>query len=593
VIILLTSLLLALPIGAVIGLLIYHWTLRRLARRFGVKSEKPLELERVLFKTLNEKARVYRAALSGSAETGLEQRDLSGQLQRLVAYAGEELRAKSVELCLFDSESGLTAQSFIVGVPTNAFSKGALTDEELERSAAVMKEERDGIRLLLRPLRIAKKTLGVLQFEFPAERKLSAADEEIIGLYAQRVAVALLDSKFTEELLRMRKLSEESIQAKTGFLANLSHELRGPLGIILNGTELALDGLCGPLSKQLEDTLRMIRGNGQHLLDLVNDVLDYAKVEAGKITTKPVELPLVPLLEDLLRVARGQAEQKRHKLVLEPCDDTLGIVCDRRHARQMLINFLTNAIKYTPDNGTITVSVVAYAGKRVKIAIKDTGVGIPADQRSKVFGAFERVENSYSAKQSGTGLGMPLTKRLAEANGGIVDFDSVPGEGSTFWLILPGTRVSRYDRGNADGASGSAARAKLGRGEKVIVLDSEPQSRQMLAQYLTDQGYDVRQLSMPREIIKVFREQEIDLAIVDSGIEGMTAEEIVLAVRAHPKGANIPLVLTTPSAFTFDVENYLKLGVDRCLSKPVDLVECANGVRRLIDEYHPEPAIRP
>lgn len=584
---LILSLLLGSCIGGTLGFVLYFSSLRRLARRFGVTSPSPFTIEKVIRRTINERMKAYRAAVGVELEGGIERGALGGHLQRIVSLSGEELRAKSVELCLFDSESGLTAQSFIVGIPSNAFSRGSLSDEELERSASVVREERDGVKLFLRPVRFAKKTWGVLQFEFPSEREVTTADEHLIGLYAQRVAVTLLDSQFTSELLRMRQLSEESIQAKTGFLANLSHELRGPLGIILNGTELALDGLCGPLTQSLEETLRMIRGNGQHLLELVNDVLDYAKVEAGKITTKPIEMPLKPLLEDILRVARGQAEQKSHKLHLEPLDETLGIVCDRRHARQMLINFLTNAIKYTPDGGTITVSVQQFAGNRVKISIKDTGVGIPEGQRSKVFGAFERVEGIYAEKQAGTGLGMPLTKRLAEANGGMVDFESEVGKGSTFWLILPGARVSRY--ASEEKGSGEI-REKLGKGERVMILDSESHSRQMLAKYLSDQGYDVLQLSQPKELIQAFRDKEIDLAIVDSSVDGMSAEEIVLAVRAHPKGASIPLLVTTPSAFTFDVENYLKLGVDLCLSKPVDLVECSSSVRRLVDEYHPKAA---
>jgi signal transduction histidine kinase/CheY-like chemotaxis protein len=573
---LLITILMGLSLGLVLGALLYYFSLRRIARQLGIPVSG--NIERSLIQGMRERSRTYLAATAFKPREG----DLSGSLQSLIALAAEQLRAKSAELCLFDSESGLTAQSFIFGTPSSAFSRGTLSEEELAESASVFKEERDGSRLLLRPIRFSRKTFGVLQFEFPSRRKLTTADDELVGLFSQQVAVCLLESRFTEELLRMRQIGEDSQRAKTGFLANLSHELRGPLGIILNGTELALDGLCGgPLNPQLKETITMIQGNGKHLLDLVNDVLDYAKVEAGKITTKPTEIPLKPLLEDIMRIARGQAEQKRHKLELAEVSDTLGVVCDRRHLRQMLINLLTNAIKYTPDGGLISVAAVAGASGRVKISVKDSGVGIPENQRSKVFGAFERVEDGYSEKQAGTGLGMPLTKRLAEANGGGVEFDSTVGLGSTFYLTLPGCRIKREE--DLLDAKGST-KTWVGRGERIVVLDSDESSRSILGRYLSDQGFKVAELTGPRELIQALKGEPIDLAIIDSNLEQMSSDEVILALRAHPEGANIPIILITPSAFSFDVENYLKLGVDLCLSKPIKLGECAAGARRLIDE---------
>jgi len=569
--------------GILLGITLYLFSLKKIARELGINYRGLLTIEQELVRAMHDRNRAYIAAVGTELEQ--EQNDLGGNLQRILGVAAEQIRAKSVELTLFDSESGLTANSFIVGTPANAYSRGSLTEEELTDSKSVLREERDGIKLLLRPVRFAKKTFGVLQFEFPNNRRIKPLDEQLVGLFSQRVAITLLDSQFTKELIRMRRLSDESERVKTGFLANLSHELRGPLGIILNGTELALDGLCGPVGEQLKDTLRMIRGNGQHLLELVNDVLDFAKVEAGKITVKPLEMPLKVLLEDILRVAKGQAEQKKHTLVLEPLSDNLGVIVDRRHIRQMLINLLTNAIKYTPDGGKISIKAEALSENRLRISIKDSGVGIPESQRSRVFGAFERVEdNGYSEKQSGTGLGMPLTKRLAEANGGSVDFDSVVGEGSTFYLILPSTRIARSEDGSLIEGKGGT-KTWLGRGEKILLLDAEVDSRAMLGRYLKDQGFVVFEIGKPKELIPIFRQETPELAIIDSEIEGMTTEEIINAVRAHPKGASIPLILLTPSAFNFDVENYLKLGVDLCLSKPLQLAETATNVRRLVDDY--------
>src|SRR5262249_18421399 len=157
--------------------------------------------------------------------------------------------------------------------------------------------------------------------------------------------------------------------------------------------------------------------------------LDYAKVESGRITPKKVVVVVNELLQDLAGVIRSQAEAKGHKVVAKPGDEALAISCDRRHLRQMLINLLTNAVKDTPNGGRIEVWAERIAGNRIKIYVKDSGVGIDEKDRYKVFTAFERIENAYSMNQVGTGLGMPLTKRLAEVNNGSIDFDSKPGEG--------------------------------------------------------------------------------------------------------------------------------------------------------------------
>jgi len=252
----------------------------------------------------------------------------------------------------------------------------------------------------------------------------------------------------------------------------------------------------------------------------------------------------------------------------------------------MIINLLTNAIKYTPDGGEITVSAVYLTGSRVRISVKDTGVGIPTDQRDKVFGAFERVAHSYSEQQSGSGLGMPLTRKLAEANGGIIDFESELGKGSNFWIVLPAARVTRDKPTQKE----NAPREKLGRSEKIVVIDSEEQSRDMMGRFLEEQGYQVYKVAIPRDLIKLFKDVQVDAAILDINVAGMTLEELIIALRAHPKGASIPLLITTPSAFTFDVESYLKLGVDRCLSKPIDFSEVTLAIRQLLDEYSPKPS---
>jgi CheY-like chemotaxis protein len=324
----------------------------------------------------------------------------------------------------------------------------------------------------------------------------------------------------------------------------------------------------------------MIKESGDHLLDLVNDVLDYAKVEAGKIKATPVAIPLGDLLQDLCAVVRAEAQSKSHDVVLEKVEPNLGVSVDKRHVRQMLINFLTNAIKYTPDGGKIEVWVEKLPSARVKICVRDNGIGIPESEHGKVFGAFERVENQYAMAQTGTGLGMPLTSRLAKVNGGSVGFESKPQEGSTFWLILQSVEIEQIVPEEANPEEIIAQ----GNGDSILLVDHNEETRSMLQRYLTKQGFKVFEASSGGEVMKLIRANSVDLAIIENDLPDLPGEEMVATLRATPSSAGVPIILLSARAFVFDIERFLKLGVDRCLSKPVSLSEVAVTSRRLIDQ---------
>lgn len=525
--------------------------------------------------------RYHRAVSTFRGDENVNRSDLGANLRRIAQVAYHELHASAVELSLFDEASGLWSQGLVLGAPRTVNSQSML-------SAAVQKGKQEIITsdrhtILVMPLVFAGTMFGALRVELPIDTKPSKSDLNVLHVLGTEGAIMLVDARFTDELLKLRKASEESVRAKTGFLANLSHELRGPLGIILNGAELMIDGLCGEITAQQKETLEMIKGSGDHLLDLVNDVLDYAKVEAGKVAAKPVDIPLHDLLSDLVAVVRSQALAKNHSLLLEPVDRTLGMICDKRHARQMLINFLTNAVKYTPDGGKITVSAQRWADGRVRIAVKDSGIGIPESQRDKVFAAFERVDDKYALSQTGTGLGMPLTRRLAEVNGGGVEFDSKVGEGSTFYLIMPAVDMATEQVEENDGELATPLRAQ-GQGESILLVDNDTASRQMIGQYLSSQGFEIVLAQEGSEVIRILRDRSIELAVVENDMPNLPGEEMVSVIRSNPHSATVPIILLSAKAFVFDIERFLKLGVDRCLSKPVALSELATTARRLIDE---------
>jgi signal transduction histidine kinase/ActR/RegA family two-component response regulator len=434
--------------------------------------------------------------------------------------------------------------------------------------------------VIVLPISFGATVLGTLRVAMPKGRLPTPADREIARLLAIQGGVAIINAQFTQEVVRMRSVSEESVKAKTGFLANLSHEIRGPLGIILNAVELVLEGLCGTVSDEQAQTLRMVQTNGAHLLELINDVLDYAKLEAGKVGVQPVDIQVNELLRDLSGVVRAQAEAKSHRLLCREVDAALAVRCDRRHARQMLINLLTNAIKYTPDGGTIELFAERGAGGKVKISVKDSGVGIEESQRHKVFAAFERVEQAYALHQVGTGLGMPLTRKLAEANGGQVDFQSAPGKGSVFWIQLPAVACSAETI-----AQEVVQEVQVqGSNDLVLLVERDEGELGMHARALTHAGFRVGSACGKIDAVTLAMQNKFALAIIDNAIIDEVGDDFVGQLRATSKDATLPILVLTSRAFVFDVENYLRLGIDRCVAKPVSIRDLLKTARELIDD---------
>lgn len=553
-------------------------TISEAGKQMGLPPKRGSLLE-VIDGFAKESARYHRANYALRLERNQAQDNLGQDLCRIVELAYREVDARAVELSLFDEESGLWSQALVMGQPKHLEGQSMLDGEfdltTLNRAIRRRKE------VLLVPLRFAGTLFGALRVEFHEEANPSDGDIEVLELLAAQGGILLVDSRFTDEVLRLRKLGDETTRAKTGFLANLSHEIRGPLGIILNGVELSLEGLAGEVTEAQGEMLRMIKESGDHLLDLVNDVLDFAKVEAGKIAATPVEQSVKEVLDDICNVVRTQAMAKNHTLELEEIEPRIGMSCDKRHARQMLINFLTNAIKYTPDGGQIVVSAMKDSEGKVRISVKDSGIGIPDEQKAKVFGAFERIEDEYAQSQGGTGLGMPLTRRLAEVNKGRVGFDSVYGEGSTFWVELPAVEIEARDEA---AEIDEAELSMQGQGENVLLVDLATDSRKMLERYLDQHHFKVSVADTAAEVVRQIRAGEVELAVIENDIPELSGEQIVSTIRAMPNGAGVPIVLLSSKAFVFDIERFLKLGVDRCLSKPVPLGELALTARRLIDE---------
>lgn len=267
-------------------------------------------------------------------------------------------------------------------------------------------------------------------------------EEQTMELKRYRDDLEKLVEERTGELAAAKDQAETANRAKSAFLANMSHELRTPLNAIIGFADLLADEMAGPINDRQKEHLADILSSAQHLLDLINDILDLSKVEAGKMDLHcgPVHVPR--MIEEGITVVRERAKAHGVTLQTEVADDVTEAWLDARKCKQILLNLLSNAIKFTPEGGTVSVSARRREGA-LELAVSDTGIGIDAEDQRRLFTPFQQVDGDLNRRYEGTGLGLVMVKRLAELHGGSVRLESEVGKGSTFTVTLPLRRPAK------------------------------------------------------------------------------------------------------------------------------------------------------
>ena len=290
---------------------------------------------------------------------------------------------------------------------------------------------------LSQPLIVRGEPIG--QLAVSGLENLSPEAKDIASAIAAQTSTHLETLRLAEELQRRAEELKELDRLKSAFLANMSHELRTPLNSILGFTDVMLEGLDGPLTEYMDNDLRLIQKNGQHLLHLINDVLDMAKIESGRMNLHPEKFKVQDIFDDTNSLTLALANAKNNELIVaDESDREIEIFADNTRIKQVMINLVNNAIKFTKD-GAITMSASKLDDARVLISVKDTGLGIPEDHLEAIFQEFSQVDTSTTRKAGGTGLGLPISRRLIEMHGGRLWAEStgVEGQGSTFFIELP------------------------------------------------------------------------------------------------------------------------------------------------------------
>ncbi len=294
-----------------------------------------------------------------------------------------------------------------------------------------------------------------------------------------------------EEKVRLTQIQNKKIEAankaKSEFLANMSHELRTPLNAIIGFSEVLRDKLCGDLNDEQIEFAMDIHSSGQHLLQMINDILDLSKVESGKLELKYEQFEIGKAIEAVLITLKGLADKKSlsiETILHNPVDR---IFADPVKFKQILYNLLSNAIKFTPKNGKITVYSTTFRKEKdfIEVKVTDTGIGIAPEDYPKIFVEFSQVDSSYSRNYEGTGLGLALTKKLVEMHGGNIGFESTVKAGSTFQFTLPVNMSAHAGKGKEGGTlSESLARQKT-----ILVVEDDPKTSELLCVFLNTSGY--------------------------------------------------------------------------------------------------------
>jgi PAS domain S-box-containing protein len=361
----------------------------------------------------------------------------------------------------------------------------------------------------------------------------------------------------------------ESSRLKSEFLASMSHELRTPLNAILGFAELLRDRRVDPMSPEHDEFVRSIVTSGRHLLQLINDLLDLAKVEAGRLELRPIPVVIGSIVHEVVAILRQQAAGRGITVdtLIDPAltDATL----DPARLRQVLYNYLSNAIKFSPDGGRIQVRAIAQEDL-FRLEVEDEGPGIAPVDLGRLFVEFQQLEGGLARRHPGTGLGLALTRRLVEAQGGTVGVLSTPGRGSIFHVVLP-----RHAR---------PGHARLGRrrtlaprhgAPTVLVVEEAPRDQALLVSALAEAGFAVDLVGTGADALARCRERTFDGIVLDLALPDMSGFEVLTSLRTGPNRATPVIALTHPDEVTVGAGD-----VDDVLAKPVYPEELVTALRR-------------
>jgi signal transduction histidine kinase/ActR/RegA family two-component response regulator len=434
---------------------------------------------------------------------------------------------------------------------------------------------RDGyVSVATIPLRRGVETLGLLHLADHRPGRFTPAALAFLESLGTVIGISLTRQRAARELTEAKEHAEAANRAKSEFLANMSHEIRTPMNAILGFTDLVLES---KLTGEQREFLDIVKGRGQDLLHIIDDILDLARIEADRLGLIDEPFRVREAVASSLASVRLRVEQKGLVLRSFIADDVPAeLRGDCLRLRQVLLNLLSNAIRFT-STGSIDLRVErqeAAPGPQCALcfAVQDTGIGIPLSRQKAIFEPFIQADSSTVRTYGGTGLGLTICRRLVGKMGGTINVVSEPGQGSTFSFS------ALFRRPAARGTSGCLVPApKPGRSMHILLVEDDPTSRMLVAGILRRSGHVVEEVCEGEPAVEAVRTRDFDVVLMDvqmPGMDGLTATRAIRALAADPdpkvrQRAHVPIVATTAHAMRGDAERCLGAGMNRYLTKPI------------------------
>ena len=425
-------------------------------------------------------------------------------------------------------------------------------------------------------------------------------DERTQDLQRQIAERKLLEEELREknrELQEQSRRVQEATRLKSEFLANMSHELRTPLNAIIGFSELMHDAKVGPVSPQHKECLVDILTSSRHLLQLINDVLDLSKVEAGKMEFRPEAVDVTKVVGEVKDILRSLSARKRIVVTAQVETDLGPVVVDPGKLKQVLYNYLSNAIKFTPDGGQVTVRASADGPERFRLEVEDSGIGIRPEDVPRLFAEFQQLDASTGKSYPGTGLGLALTKRIVEAQGGKVGVRSMPGRGSLFFAVLPRVMSETQPAEVAE----APTRPRPG-APTILVIEDDAKERGWLVEMLSSAGYAVEVATTGRQALDRCRERGFDAITLDLLLSDMGGWDVLKGLRSSGPNEKTPAIVVTVVAEKgvaagFAIHDYLikpvrpeellaslqRAGLQPAGSRPILVVDDDPQARKLME----------
>src|SRR5262245_1521910 len=435
-------------------------------------------------------------------------------------------------------------------------------DLRAEKSSALQQILlRAGYRaLLVVPLLGAEGIIGVLVVRRKAPGQFPKHTVDLLQTFAAQSVLGIQNANLFTEVEEKSRQLEIASQHKSQFVASMSHELRTPLNAIIGLTEMMVSNAPRFGTEKAAEPLRRVHRAGNHLLGLINQVLDLSKIEAGKLELSPESVSVAPLLDEVVGTARQLAEQNKNRVIVEAQENLGPLNVDPMRLRQILLNLLSNACKFTKQ-GEVVLRVQSVVDGRnwIEFTVSDTGIGMTPEQLGKLFEEFAQADSSTARRYGGTGLGLAISRKLARMMGGDVTVASEPGKGSIFTVRLPG--------GTGASARGSTDAGRSPRTDCVLVIDDDATARELIADQLKAEGFSVMTAAGGLEGLKLAKELRPVAITLDVMMPDLDGWSVLAALRQDNELAEIPVIMVT---IVDEHRRGVSLGAAGYLTKPID-----------------------